>query len=95
MIFTAICRLLRVTNLRFSTCLTLLSSYSMYLQVTERSLNESGFSLFWQKENFILPFAVNVMLNLSIIEPPFTKGFALHHDDKTLSVMRARKSFVL
>ena len=32
----------------------------------ERGLNESSFSMFWQKENFILPFAANVMRNLSI-----------------------------
>ena len=29
----------------------------------ERSLNKSSFSVFWRKENLILPFAVNVMLN--------------------------------
>ena len=54
-------------NFRFSTCLILLRSYSIYLvNRQERSLNKSSFSMFWQKENFILPFAVNVMLNLSI-----------------------------
>ena len=53
-------------NLRFSTCLTLLRSYSIYLgNIQERSLNKSSFSVFWQKGNFILPFAANVMLNLS------------------------------
>ena len=55
-------------NLRFSTCLILLRSYSIYLgNIQERSLNKSSFSVFWQKENFILSFAANVMLNLSII----------------------------
>ena len=34
----------------------------------ERSLIESSFSEFWQKGNFILPFAVNVMLNLSGVD---------------------------
>ena len=54
-------------NLRFSTCLTLLRSYSIHLgNRQERGLNKSSFSVFWQKENFILPFAVNFMLNLSI-----------------------------
>ena len=44
--------------LRFSTCLTLLRSYSIYLgNRQERSLNES-FLRVWQKENLILPFAV-------------------------------------
>ena len=53
-------------NLRFSTCITLLKSYSIYLvNRQERRLIESSFSVFWQKEHFILPFAVNVMLNLS------------------------------
>ena len=53
-------------NLRFLTCLTRLRSYSIYLvNRQERSLIKSSFSVFWQKENFILPFAVNVMLNLS------------------------------
>ena len=47
-------------NLRFSTCLTLLRSYSIYLvKRQERSLIKSSFSVFWQKGNFILPFAVN------------------------------------
>ena len=56
-------------NLRFSTCLTLLTSYSIYLgNRQESSLNKSSFSLFWQKGNFILPLAVNVMRNLSINE---------------------------
>ena len=46
-------------NLRFSTCLTLLRSYLIYLvNRQERSLNKSSFSMFWQEENFILPFAV-------------------------------------
>ena len=52
-------------NLRFQTCLTLLRSYSIYLgNRQERSLNKSThcFSVFWQKENFILPFAINIML---------------------------------
>ena len=54
-------------NLRFSTCLTLLRSYSIHLgNRQERSLNKSSFSVFWQKESFILPFPVNFMLNLSI-----------------------------
>ena len=54
-------------NLRFSTCLTLLRSYSIHLgNRQERGLNKSSFSVFWQKENFILPFALNNMLNLSI-----------------------------
>ena len=54
-------------NLRFSACLTLLRSFSIYLgNRQERSLNKSSFSVFWQKENFILPFAVNVMLNLPV-----------------------------
>ena len=59
-------------NLRFSTCLTLLRSYSIYLgKRKERSLHKSSFSVFWQKQNFILPFAVNVMLNLSnIVQTP-------------------------
>ena len=53
-------------NLRFSTCFTLLRNYSIYLgNIQERSLNKSSFYVFWQKENFILPFAANVMLNLS------------------------------
>ena len=53
---------------RSPTCLTLLRIYSIYLgNRQERSLIKSSFSLFWQKENFRLPFAVNVMLNLSII----------------------------
>ena len=53
-------------NLRFSTCLTLSKSYSVYLgNRQERSLSKSSFFLFWRKENFILPFAVKVMLNLS------------------------------
>ena len=53
-------------NLGFSTCFTLLRSYSIYLiNRIERSLNKSSFSVFQQKQNFILPFAVNVMLNLS------------------------------
>ena len=44
-------------NLRFSTCLTLLRSYSIYLgNRKERSLNKSSFSVFWQKENLIVPF---------------------------------------
>ena len=46
-------------NLRFSTCLTLLRSYLIYLvNRQERSLNKSSFSMFYQEENFILPFAV-------------------------------------
>ena len=54
-------------NLRFSACLTLLRSFSIYLgNRQERSLKKSSFSVFWQKENFILPFAVNVMLNLPV-----------------------------
>ena len=54
-------------NLRFSTCLTLLRSYSIHLgNRQERGLNKSSFSVFWQKENFILPFAVNFMLNREI-----------------------------
>ena len=53
-------------NLRLSTCLTLLRSYSIHLgNRQERGLNKSSFSVFWQKENFILPFAINFMLNLS------------------------------
>ena len=55
-------------NLRVSTCLTLLRRYSIHLvNRQERSLIESSFSVFPQKGNFILPFAINVMLNLSII----------------------------
>ena len=57
-------------NLRFSTSLTLLRSYSVYLvnrQTRTMSLIKSSFSVFWQKGNFMLPFAVNVMLNLSNI----------------------------
>ena len=55
-------------NLRFPACPALLRSYSIYLGNRQgRSLNESSFSLFWQKENFILPFAVNIMLNLLYI----------------------------
>ena len=54
-------------NLRFSTCLTLLISYSIYLvNRQEKSLINSSFSVFWQKGNFILTFAVNVMLYLII-----------------------------
>ena len=54
-------------NLRFSTSLTLLKSYSIYLvNRLEKSWIKSSFSVFWQKGDFILPFAVNVMLNLSI-----------------------------
>ena len=54
-------------NIRFSTCVTLLRSYSIFLvNRQERSLIKSSFSVFWQKGNFILPFAVNVMLKLSI-----------------------------
>ena len=34
-------------------------------QQTKRSLNKSSFSMFWQKGNFMLPFAVNVMLKIS------------------------------
>ena len=57
-------------NLRFSTCLTLLRSYSICLvNRQERSSISSSFSVFWQKGNFNLPFAVNVMLNLSIVSP--------------------------
>ena len=49
----------RHENLRFSTRLTLLRSYSIYLgNREERSLHKSSFSVFWRKENFILPFAV-------------------------------------
>ena len=47
------------------------------------------------KKNFILPFAVNVMLNLSIIEPPLTTGSLYIMTTKPLSFMRARKSFEL
>ena len=48
--------------------LTLLRSYSIYLgNRQERSLRKSSFSVFLQIENFILPFAVNVMLNLSFV----------------------------
>ena len=55
-------------NLRFLTCLTLLRTYSIYLgNRQEMSLNKSNLSLFWQEGNFILPFAVNVMLHLSNI----------------------------
>ena len=47
-------------NLRFSTCLSLLRSHSIYLvNKQERSLIKSSFSVFWQKGNFALPFAVN------------------------------------
>ena len=54
-------------NLHFSTFLTLLRSYSIYLvKRQERSLSKSSFSVLWQKENFLLLFAVIVMLNLSI-----------------------------
>ena len=67
--------------LRFSTCLILLRSYSIFLvNRHERSLIKSSFSVFWWKGNFILPFAVcrwkgnfilpfavNVTLNLSIL----------------------------
>ena len=56
-------------TLRFSTCPTLLRSYSIYLvKRQERSLIKSRFSVFWQKGNFILPFAVNLILNLSNFE---------------------------
>ena len=52
------CVLQKHEDLRFSTCLTLLRSYSIYLgNRQERSLNKSSLSVFWQKENFILPFA--------------------------------------
>ena len=62
-------------NLRFSTCLTLLRSYSIYLGNTqERSLNKSSFSVFWHEENFILPFAANVVLNLSYNSPASSQG---------------------
>ena len=46
-------------NLPFSTCLTLLRSYSIYLiNRQESSFIKSSFSVFWQKGNFILPFSV-------------------------------------
>ena len=55
-------------NLHFLTFLTLLRSYSIYLvNRQEKSLIKSSFSVFWQKGNFILPFAINVILNLSIM----------------------------
>ena len=47
-------------KIRFSTCLTLLRSYWIYLvNKQERSLIKSSFSVFWQKGNFALLFAVN------------------------------------
>ena len=53
---------------RFSTFLTLLRSYSIYLgNRQERSLKNQVSPCFGKKENFILPFPVNVMLNLSIM----------------------------
>ena len=46
-------------NLRFSVRLSLLRSFSIYLgNRQERSLNESSFFVFWQKEKVVLPFAV-------------------------------------
>ena len=59
-------------NLHFSTCLTLLRSYLIYLvNRQERSLLKSSFSVFCKKGNFIysshLPFAINIMLKLSSI----------------------------
>ena len=54
-------------NLPFSTCLTLLRSYSIHLgNRQERGLNKPSFYVFWQKENFILPFAVNFMLSIHV-----------------------------
>ena len=55
-------------NLRISTWLTLLITYSIYLvnRQERSSLIKSSFSVFWQKGNFILPFAVNVMLKVNI-----------------------------
>ena len=42
--------------------------YLIYLvNSQERSLSKSSISVLWQKENFILPFAVNGILNLSIL----------------------------
>ena len=80
-------------NLCFSTCLTLLRSYSIYLGNTqERGLNKSNFSVFWQKENFISPFAENVMLNLESTCPAvfpknlhagWRQGFALPCADES------------
>ena len=71
-------------NLRFLTYLTLLRSYSIYLgDREERSLNKSSFSVFWQKENFILPFAVNVMLNLSNVLPQLPQTELQFNGDKS------------
>ena len=57
------CMSQKLENLSFSTCLILLKSYSMCLgNRQERSFIQSGYSVFWKKDNFILLFAVNVML---------------------------------
>jgi len=57
------CMSQKLENLSFSTCLILLRSYSMCLgNRQERSFIKSGHSVFWKKDNFILLFAVNVML---------------------------------
>ena len=55
-------------NSCISTCLTLLRRYSIYpVNRQEWHLIKSSFSVFWQKGNYIFPFAVNVMLNLSTV----------------------------
>ena len=54
------CVSLKHENLRFSTFLTLLRSYSIYLgNRQERSLKNQVSPCFGKKENFILPFAVS------------------------------------
>ena len=60
-------------NLRFSTFLTLLRSYSIYVQLTDKKrafLNQVSLCL-GEKEisSCRLPFTVNAMLNLSIVWP--------------------------
>ena len=56
--------------LRFSTCLILLRSYSIFLvNRHERSVIKSSFSVFWRKgiSSCRLPLTVNVTTNLSIL----------------------------
>ena len=62
-------------NLRFSTCLTLLRTYSIYLvNRQERSSLKSSFSVFWQKGNFKKYFICPGTIRVPIHQVPRNNG---------------------